>query len=114
MTRDRGGGRDARADEVRAPALALTPLEVAVARGGAAFPRRQDVRVHAEAHRAARPPPLEPGGLEDLVQALLFGLDLHRDTAGHDERPHALADRSAAHDVRRDPEILDPRVRARS
>src|SRR5581483_10187252 len=53
--RRRGHGR---ADEVRAAALALAALEVAVRGGGAALPRLQHVRVHAQAHRAARLAPV--------------------------------------------------------
>ena len=79
---DRGRGRDGRADEVRAAAPALTSLEVPVARRGAALAGRELVRVHAEAHRAAGVPPLEPGGLEDRVEALAFGLALHEHRAG--------------------------------
>src|SRR6478736_10320954 len=71
-----GGGRgDQRRDEVRAAALALTALEVAVARGGAALPRSELVGVHAEAHRAAGETPLGAEVLDDLVEALGLGLE---------------------------------------
>ena len=64
-------------DEVRAPAAALAALEVAVGGRGAALARLQDVRVHAQAHRAAGLAPVEAGGAEDLVEALRLGLRLH-------------------------------------
>ena len=41
-----------------------------------------------QAHRAARLPPVEPGGDEHPVEALGLGLGLHRVGAGHDQRPH--------------------------
>src|SRR5919199_76178 len=72
VARDGGGGGHRRADEVRAPAAPLPALEVAVARGGATLAGPQDVRVHAEAHRAARLAPLEAGFAEDSVQPLGF------------------------------------------
>src|SRR5215204_4145631 len=65
----RGGGH-LRRDEVRAPAAALAALEVAVRGRCTALARLQDVGVHAQAHRAARGAPVEPGGAEDLVQPL--------------------------------------------
>ena len=71
---DGGGGGHLRRHEVRAAAAALAALEVAVGGGGAALARRQDVGVHAQAHRAARAAPVEAGGAEDLVQALGLGL----------------------------------------
>ena len=57
----RGGGH-LRADQVRAAALALAALEVAVGGRGAALARLQDVGVHPQAHRAAGLAPLEAGG----------------------------------------------------
>ena len=79
-----GGRRHLRADQVGAPALALAPLEVAVGGRGAALARLQDVRVHAQAHRAAGLAPVEAGGREDLVQPLRLGLRLDPHRAGHD------------------------------
>ena len=82
-------------DEVGPAAAALAALEVPVRRRRAALSRRQDVGVHAEAHRAARLAPLEAGREEDLVEPLVFGLFLHAARAGHDERAHALVDACA-------------------
>src|SRR4051794_41704028 len=94
------GGRRGhlRADEVGAPAAALAALEVAVRGRGAALAGLEDVRVHAQAHRAAGRAPVEAGGPEDLVQALLLGLRAHLLGAGHDHRGHAGRDLAPAHD----------------
>src|SRR5438067_1008365 len=85
---DRRGGGHLGADEMGAAPAALATLEVAVRGRRAALARAQRVRVHAQAHRAAGAAPIEPGGLEDLVQALGLGLllDLHR--AGDDHGVH--------------------------
>src|SRR5262245_52071083 len=61
MTRDRGGSRHRRADEVGARARPLSPLEIAVGGGRDAIARRCEIVVHAEAHRATRLAPLEAG-----------------------------------------------------
>ena len=74
LDRRRGGhlGRD----EMRARASALAALEVAVRCRGDALAGGGDVRVHAEAHRAAGATPVKPGPPEDLVEALALGLGL--------------------------------------
>src|SRR5690606_30296617 len=46
-------------DQMGAAAPSLPALEIAVGRGGAPLAGHEDVRVHAEAHAAARFPPLE-------------------------------------------------------
>src|SRR5260370_1509282 len=74
----RGRGRTRGAHEVRAAAGALPAFEVAVAGRRASLAGRQDVRVHAQAHRAPGVAPLETRGLEDRVEALVFGRTLHR------------------------------------
>ncbi len=56
---DGGRGGHRRAHQVGAPAGALTALGVAIRRRSAALAGRKDVRVHSEAHRAARVAPLE-------------------------------------------------------
>ena len=70
-----------------AAALALAALEVAVRGGGAALPRFQLVRVHAQAHGAAGEAPLGAEVLEDLVQALGLGLEADAGGAGHHQHP---------------------------
>jgi hypothetical protein len=102
------------ADEVRPAAPSLAPLEVPVGRRGAALPRREDVGVHAEAHRAAGEPPLEPRVEEDLVEPLLLRLAAHLCRAGDDERGDPWIDLAALDDRRGGAQVLDPRVRARA
>src|SRR5947199_7368267 len=99
---------------MRAAAGALPAFEVAVRRGRAALARLEDVRVHAEAHRAAGTPPLEPGLDEDPVQPFGFRLRLHLSRSGDDHRADAGMHVLAAHHGRRRAEILDARIRARA
>src|SRR6185312_7161474 len=88
MAGERCGGGHRRTEEMRAAAGTLTALEVAVRGRGAALARREDVRVHAEAHRAACLAPLEAGGGEDAVETLFLGLLLDLGRAGDDHRAH--------------------------
>src|SRR4051812_15495516 len=99
-----------RRDEVGAPAASLPALEVAVARGRAALAGRERVRVHPEAHRAAGAAPVESGGAEDLVEALLLGLRLHLLRPGHDHGVHAARHLAALDDGGRRPQVADARV----
>src|SRR4051794_41562414 len=57
-------------DQVGAPALALPALEVAVGGRRAALAGLEGVGGHAQAHRAARAPPLGAGLLEYHVETL--------------------------------------------
>ena len=101
VARDRRRRRHLRADEVRAAARPLPPLEVAVRGRGAALARQQDVRVHAQAHRAAGVAPLEARVDEDLVEALLLRLRLHQARARHHHRAApCVATCLPAHDLR--------------
>ena len=87
---DSGGRRDRHGHQVRAPALALPALEVAVGRRRAALLRSELVGVHAEAHRAAGTAPLRTRVDEDLVEALLDRLVAHAHRARHDEQAGAV------------------------
>src|SRR3954451_22271448 len=109
---DRRGGGHLRGHEVGAPAAALAALEVAVRGRGAALARLQDVRVHAQAHRAARGAPVEAGVAEDLVEALGFGLRRHLLGAGDDHGADRARDFAALHDLRRGAQVADAGVRA--
>src|SRR5205085_5960467 len=100
---DRGGGCYRNRDQVRATALALAALEVAVGRRSAALSGSELVGVHAEAHRASRPAPLGAGLGEDLVQALLHGLHPDPDRTRYDEQAGALGDLVALDDLRGQP-----------
>src|SRR5262249_26581048 len=108
------GGRGGHfgANQVRTTALALAALEVAVRGRGAALARAQDVRIHAEAHRAAGLAPFEPGRLEDLVETLLLGLRLDQAGAWDDHGSHSRTDLLAAHHSRGGPQVLDAGVGA--
>ena len=61
--------------------------EVAVARAGAAFARRDFVGVHAQAGRTARLAPFEAGVGEDFVEALGFRLTFHQTRTRYHDRP---------------------------
>src|SRR4051812_8980268 len=65
---DRGRGGHRGRHQMGATLEALASLEVAVRGRGAALFRRQLVRVHREAHRAARLTPFEACLEEDLVE----------------------------------------------
>src|SRR6266581_7451324 len=73
-----------RAHEVGPAARALPPFEIAVRGRSAALARLEPVRVHAQAHGAARFAPLEAGILEDPVKALVLRLRLDQPRARHD------------------------------
>src|SRR5260370_33472714 len=93
----------------------MAAREVAVRGGGSALVRRQDVRVHADAHAASRVAPLEAGFAENLVEAFLFGGSLDAARTGHDQRlldvfRHVLA----GPEMRRSPQIIETRIRARA
>ncbi len=112
MAQDRGGGGDLRRHEVGAAALALAAFEVAVGGGRGALTGGQLVGVHAQAHGAAGVPPFGSGLLEDLVQALVDGLETDAGGAGDDQHPQAVGDPPAAQDVGGGPQVLDAAVRA--
>src|SRR5581483_238631 len=117
MTFDRGSRGHRRADEVRAPARALTALEVAVRRGRAALARLEPVRIHRETHRATGLAPLEAGFEEYLVEPFTFSLRFHEPRAGHDHRQPDVRCHAAPellHDVRGRADVFDTRVRARA
>src|SRR5437660_2447783 len=97
---------------MRAAALALPPLEIAVGGGGAPFTRAQHVRVHAQAHRASRLAPVESGLAEDAIEPLVLRLPLHRHRARHDHSVDAVVYAPAAHDARGGTQVLDPGVGA--
>src|SRR5690625_3717550 len=112
-THRRGGGHQRR-HQVGTATPALTPLEVAVGGGGAAFPGLELVRVRPQAHRATGLAPLGTGLFEDLPQAFLVGLLLDPHGTGHDEHAHTVGDLVALDDLRRGPQVLDPAVGARA
>src|SRR5438034_10510109 len=86
MASDGGGCGHDRADQMRPAVLALAALEIAVAGAGAALVRRKNVRVHADAHAAARVAPLETCLGKDLVEALFFRLRFDAARTRHNQR----------------------------
>src|SRR5436853_5870148 len=99
---------------MRAPAAALAALEVAVRCRGAALAGLEDVRVHAQAHGAARAAPLEARGLEDPIEALGLGLRLDADGARHHHRADAVGHPAPLDHLGGGAEVADARVRARA
>ena len=92
----------------------LTPLEVAVAGGGAALPRLQPVVVHGQTHGAAGQTPLKACLDEDLVQPLGLGLGLHLLGARHHQGLYPCGDLATAGDGGSRAQILDAAVGART
>src|SRR3954462_9042724 len=97
---------------MRAPAAALAALEVAVRGRRAALARGEDVRVHAEAHRAAGGAPVKAGGAEDLVEALLLRLRAHLLGAGDDHRVDRARHLAALDHLGRGAQVADAGVGA--
>src|SRR4051812_26715945 len=94
--------------------VALTAFEVAVRGRGAALFRLELVRVHGEAHRAARLTPLEASLDEDLVEALGFRLLLHEAGARYDHGIDLGVDGLALDHARDFAQVLDAAVGARA
>src|SRR5690349_404618 len=90
----------------------LAALEIAVRGRGTALFRRQLVRIHGKAHRAARLAPFEARLDEDLVEAFGFRLLLHDARARHDHRVNMRADRLALGDLGGCAQILDAAIGA--
>src|SRR5699024_55808 len=108
-----GGGRcDLRGDEVGATTLALAALEVAVGGRRGALAGGQLVRVHAQAHGAARGAPLSARGEEDLVQTFLLCLLLDSRGRRDDEHLDAVGDLSAVQNLGGGAQVLDAGVGA--
>src|SRR5260370_24744755 len=72
MTCYRGGRGHHWTDQMGAAVAALAAFEIAIRSAGAAFVRRQNVSVHADAHAAACVAPFESGIGENFVEAFFF------------------------------------------
>src|SRR2546423_14651756 len=96
---------------MRAATATLAALEVAVRGRCAALARREDVRVHSEAHRAARRAPVEAGASEDLVEALRLGLRLYLLRSRDDHPVDVGVDAAPVEHRRRCTQVPDPGVR---
>src|SRR5215210_1642923 len=101
------------ADEVRPAALALAPLEVAVAGRGAPLTRLQYVGVHAQAHRAPRVAPVEAGLGEDIGESFFLGLLLDAHRTRDDHGPDSFLDLVALEDAGGGAQVLDAGVGTR-
>src|ERR1700723_24304 len=86
MPCDRRCRRHPGTHQVRAPALALTPFEVAIRRAGASLTRLQHVGIHREAHAASRFAPLEARFGEDSVEAEALRFSFYLLRARHNHR----------------------------
>jgi len=73
----------------------------------------ENVRVHAETHRATCVAPLEPRTEEDLVESFLLRLEFHEAGARDDECPYPVGDPMSIHDGRGGSEVFDSCVRTR-
>src|SRR5579859_3911299 len=114
MPRNRGSRRHHRTHQMRPTSASLPPFEIAIARGSAALSRLQNIRIHSQTHRASRLAPLKSRILKDPVQPFLLGCTLHRLRSGHDHGSHFCVDVMSFGYPRRRPQILQPRIRARS
>ena len=98
---------------MRARARTLTAHEIAVARRGATLPARHAIRVHAQAHRAARLAPLKARVGEDDIQPLDLRLTLNEARARHNQRLlDAFSDPLPLEHSRRRTQILNAAVGA--
>mmetsp|Transcript_54566 Transcript_54566/g.173374 ORF Transcript_54566/g.173374 Transcript_54566/m.173374 type:complete len:829 (-) Transcript_54566:162-2648(-) len=111
---DGGGGGHGGGHEVRAPAVALATLEVAIGGGRAALARGELVGVHGEAHGAPGLAPLEAGLDEDVVKPLRLRLLLDVAGARHHEGCHARGHLVAPGDGGHLTQVLDAAVGARA
>src|SRR5271157_1434324 len=90
----------------------LTALKIAVRGRSATFARRQTVGIHRQTHRAARFPPFETGGEENLVQTFSFRLFLDQPGAGNDHGVDMAGDLAALRDFSGFAQILDTAIGA--
>mmetsp|Transcript_6636 Transcript_6636/g.18888 ORF Transcript_6636/g.18888 Transcript_6636/m.18888 type:complete len:388 (+) Transcript_6636:1400-2563(+) len=107
-----GSGGHGRGHEVRAAAVALAALEVAVRGGRAALLGLEPVRVHGEAHGAAGLAEIEAGVREDLVEAFSDGLGLDEAGARHHHGDDAVGHLAALGHGGGGTDVLNARVGA--
>src|ERR1700681_1518131 len=114
VPRDRRRRRHHRTHQVGASAAPLPSFKIAVAGGGTALTRLQDIGIHSQAHRASRFTPLEAGIQKNPMQAFLLGCSLHGLRSRHHHRPDFRIYVVALGDSCCRTQIFDPRVCARS
>src|SRR6516162_776628 len=85
--------------KMRPPIPALAAFEIAVAGRGTTLLGRENVGVHAQAHRTARLAPLCTGLFEDAIETLAFGRPLDRLGPRHDKHAHIRMDTISSNDL---------------
>src|SRR3954467_4248049 len=99
---------------MRAAAASLPSFEVAIACRGAAFARKQNVRIHSQTHGAPRLTPFKPRFREDAMQSFFFSIPFHglraRNDHGADISMHVIS----LNNARGSAQIFQARIRARS
>src|SRR5450755_1607371 len=114
VTSDGRCRRHHRADQMSSPTASLPTFKISIAGGGAALSRLQNVRIHAQAHRASRLPPFEPGILKNAMQPFPLGHALHRLRTRNHHCPNFRTHVMSLSHARRGSQIFNPRIRARS
>src|SRR6185295_18858160 len=99
---------------MRAALVSLAAFEVAIRGRGTTLAGLQLVRIHAQTHGAAGLAPFEAGGDENLVEAFLFGLDLHEAGARDDHALEPVVDLAPLHDLGDGAQIFDTAIGARA
>src|SRR5271168_4782530 len=92
VARDCGRRRHRRTHQMRAAALALTPLEVAIRRARASLAGLQHVGIHRQAHAASRLAPFESSFGENPVETETLRLGFHFLRARHYHRMNRRRD----------------------
>src|SRR3974390_2455190 len=104
-----------RADQMRARIATLPPFEIAIRSAGAALLRRQNIRVHADAHAAPRIAPFESRLREHLIESFFFRLRLDSSRTRHDQcLCDVLCYMLAGYPVGRRAKIIQARVGTRA
>ncbi len=97
---------------MRSSTASLSAFKISVAGRGASLTGFQFVRIHCQAHAAARFAPFETGFDEDFIQSFFLGLLLDQSAPRHDHRVDVRADFFALDHGRGCPQILDPGIGA--
>src|SRR5580704_6973526 len=113
MSGDRGCRGHGRRHQVRAALVTLAALEIAVRGRGTTLARRELVRVHGKAHRAAGFAPFKARLQKDLVETFGLSLRLHQPGARDNHGIEIGIDAFAVHDARDLAQILDSAIGAR-
>src|SRR3982750_2365222 len=91
---------------------ALSPLEIAIAGADGVVPRRHEVAIHSEAHRAAALAPFGTGVEEHAMEAFGLGSALDVLRSRDHEHLHALGELVTAQHPRGVAQVGEPSIRA--